>query len=57
MINCSPLPKLVEIKLLFLDEVELKEYVEFVDLGLVWKEDLGYFVALTLDFIQEDAPR
>ena len=25
MINCSPLPRLVEIKVIFLDEVELEE--------------------------------
>ena len=33
MRNCSPLPRLVEIKLLFLDEVELEEHVEHDDLG------------------------
>ena len=57
MINCSLLPKIVEIKLLFLGEIEVEEWVESVDLGLVWKENLRCFVALTLDLLQEDEPR
>ena len=57
MMIFSPLPILIEITLLFLDEVELEEHLEYVDLILVWKEDLRYFVALTLDLLQEDEPR
>ena len=51
MINCSLLPRLVKIKLLFLYEVELEEQAECVDLGLVWKEDLRCSEDLTLDLL------
>ena len=50
-------PKIVEIKLLFLDGVELEEYVESIDLGLVSKEELKYFTILALNFLQEDSIR
>ena len=51
--NLFLLPMLVEMKLLFLDEAELEEHAESVDLGLVSKEDLMHFVALTLDLLQK----
>ena len=57
MVDFSPLPRLVENTLLFLDEVELEEYVESIDLGLVWMEELSCFEALTLGLLQEDGPR
>ena len=56
-LNCSPLPRLVAMKLLFLDEVEVGEYAKSTELGLVSKEDIMCFVALTLVFLQKDAPR
>ena len=31
----SPFPKIVEIKLLFLDQIEVEEWEESIDLGLV----------------------
>ena len=37
MINFSPFTRLVGIKLLFLDGVELEEQAESIDLVLVWK--------------------
>ena len=57
MINYSPLPSLVEIKLLFLDEADLEEQAESDGLKLVLEEDLGCFASLALDLLQEDAPR
>ena len=55
--NVSPLNVLVEIKLLFLDEVDLEEQTESNDLKLVWKECLWHFVDLALDLLQEDTQR
>ena len=49
MKNSSPLTGLVEMKLLLLDKIKLDDQVESDDLGLVLKEDLRYFLDLTLD--------
>ena len=46
-----------EVKLLFLNEVELDEQVKGDDLKLVLKEDLKFFADLTLDLLQDGAPR
>ena len=51
------MPRLVEIKLLLLDEIKLEECTESVGLGLAWKEGLSCFAYLTLDLLPEDAPR
>ena len=57
MRNYSPFNSLVEIKLLFLDEVDIEEQAESDGLKLVSKEDFRCFAALTLDFLHEDTPR
>ena len=57
MISYSPVYRLVGIKLLLMDEVELEEHAESVDLVLIWIEDLRCFEALTLGLLQEDGPR
>ena len=49
-----PLPRLVGIKLLFLDEVEIGQNVESVDFDLVWKKDFS--AAVTLFLLQKDRP-
>ena len=57
MISNSPWRRLVGIKLLLTDEVDLEEQADSVDLVLIWIEDLRRFEALTLDLLQEDGPR
>ena len=37
--------------------MELEDQVDFEELKLVLKEDLGCFAALALDLLQEDGPR
>ena len=54
---CSPFVILVGINLIFLDEVELEEQVQDDEFKLVLKEDIGYFTALALDFLQEHGTR
>ena len=55
--SLNPLNSVLSPKLMFLDEVELEEWVKDNDLKLVLKEDLSFCAALTLDLIQEDGPR